>query len=89
MLRECAIELVQPVCSILNTLFITESMSEVWKCANVTPLAKVNNIEDVGKDLRPISVTPTLSNITEKFVFQEHVKPAVLKRLPPTSLVVS
>ena len=29
----------------------------IWKCANVTSLAKVNNIEDKGKDLRPTSLT--------------------------------
>ena len=58
-------------------------MPEIWKCANVTPLAKVNNVEDIGKDLRPISLTPTLSKIAEHFVVQEHVKPAVLKRLRP------
>ena len=58
-------------------------MPEIWKCANVSPLAEVNNIEGIGIDLRPISLTPTLSNIAKQFVVQEHVKPFVLRRLRP------
>ena len=85
MLREFAVELAQPVCSVLNTSFITGSKPEIWKCANVSPLAEVNNIEGIGIDLRPISLTPTLSNIAKQFVVQEHVKPSVLRRLRLTS----
>ena len=40
-LREFALELAQPVCPVLNTSFITGSMPETWKCASVTPLAKI------------------------------------------------
>ena len=69
-LCEFALELVQPVCSVLNTSFIASYIPEIWKCANVTPLAKVNNIENIGKDLRPILLTPTLSKIPEHFVVQ-------------------
>ncbi|PFX26077.1 putative RNA-directed DNA polymerase from transposon X-element [Stylophora pistillata] len=81
-LRESALEVVQPEFVRLNPSFITGSMPEIWKYANVTPLAKVNNIEDIEKDLTPISLTPTLSKIAEHFAVQEHVKP-VLKKLCP------
>ena len=37
--------------------------------------------EDIKKDLRPISLTPTLSKIAEHFVVQDHVKPAILRKL--------
>ena len=58
-------------------------MPKILNCANVTPLVKVNNIEDTGKDLRPISLTPKSSKIAEQFVVQEKVKPAVLRRVRP------
>ena len=38
-------------------------------------------VEDIKKDLRPISLTPTLSKIAEHFVVQDHVKPAILRKL--------
>ena len=55
----------------------------ILKCANIALLTKVNNKEDIGKDLRPNSLTLTLLKIAEHFVVPEHVKPAVLKRLHP------
>ena len=45
------------------------------------PLPKTKIVEDTAMDLRPISLTPTLSKIAEHYVVHEHVKPAVLKRL--------
>jgi hypothetical protein len=36
---------------------------------------------DINKDLRPISLTPIMSKITEEFVVQEHVEPAILSKI--------
>ena len=35
-------------------------------------------------DLRPISLTPSISKLTEDFVVTAHVKPAVLRVLDPS-----
>ena len=40
----------------------------LWKCANVVPLPKVNPPVNIESDLRPISLTATLSKILESFV---------------------
>ena len=45
------------------------------------PFTKKSDHRKFNKDLRPISLTPTLSKIAEEYVVQEHVKPAVLKHI--------
>lgn len=42
----------------------------MWKRANVTPVPKVATPVDITKDLRPISLTPTVSKVLESFVGQ-------------------
>ena len=42
----------------------------MWKRANVTPIPKVAIPVDITKDLRPISLTPTVSKVLESFVGQ-------------------
>lgn len=55
--------------------------------ASISPLTKVNNIklyyiEHIGKDNRPSYFPyPYFIEITEQIVVQEHVKPAVLRRV--------
>ena len=73
----------EPVCYLINMSFQKQLLPTLWKKANVIPLQKNQIIEDFNKDLRPISLTPTLSKIAEDFVLQEHVKPAVLKKIRP------
>ena len=36
-------------------------------------------MENLTKDLRPISLTACLSKVAEEFVVEEHMKPAILK----------
>ena len=43
-------------------------MPNVWKRANVLPVAKVNPPVSVDSDLRPISLTPTISKHLEAIV---------------------
>ena len=40
----------------------------VWKSADIIPLPKVANPDCIKKDIRPISLTPVLSKILERFV---------------------
>ena len=40
-------------------------------------------MNDINTDLRPISLTPTISKIAEEYVVVNHVKPAVLKHIRP------
>lgn len=80
-LRDYANELAYPVSTIINSSLAGGILPDVWKCANVTPIHKVSKVEDIKKELRPISLTPTLSKIAEHFVVQDHVKPAILRKL--------
>ena len=45
--------------------FTPELAPDIWKCANITFLPQTKIVEDTAKDLRPISLTPTLSKIAE------------------------
>ena len=39
---------------------------------------RLTKSNDINKHLRPISLTPILSNLAEEFVVDQHAKPAVL-----------
>lgn len=82
-LKEYSNILSYPIASIINSSFQDEKLPTIWKCANVTPLPKTTQVEDLTTDLRPISLTPTLSKIAEEYVVQTHVKPAVLQHIKP------
>ena len=45
--------------------------------------AKQKPVREVNKHLRPISLTPILSKISEDYVLDTYVKPAVLERIDP------
>ena len=46
--------------------------------ADIALLPKTKDIEDFNKDLRPISLTSTLSKIAEDFIIQHDLKPKLL-----------
>jgi hypothetical protein len=46
-------------------------------------LPKSSTVNDINTDLRPISLTPTISKIAEEYVVVNHVKPAVIKHIRP------
>ena len=50
----------------------------MWKLADVPPLPKVPTICDFIKELRPISLTSTLSKVTEGIVMEKELKPTIL-----------
>ncbi|KAL9970105.1 hypothetical protein ACROYT_G022428 [Oculina patagonica] len=82
-LREFADILAAPIADILNTSFSECKVPRVWKIANVSPLPKAPTVCDFNKDLRPISLTSTLSKIAESFVIEKSIKPAVLSSIDP------
>ena len=83
-LREYAEFLACPVSIILNASFKEQQLPRPWKLADVTPLPKTKPVKEIKKDLRPISLTPSISKVAEDFVITEHVKPAVLRSLDPS-----
>ena len=80
-IREFSYELALPVSMIINSSIAEGSLPKIWKYANVVPLPKKAKIEDFTTDLRPISLTLTLSKVAEHFIVHEHVKPEILKKL--------
>jgi hypothetical protein len=40
----------------------------IWKKADFIPIQIVKNLNDISTDLRPISLTPTLAKICERFI---------------------
>ena len=82
-LKEYAECLAFPVKTIVNASLKQQRLPDIWKCADVTPLPKTNPIENLNKDLRPISLTPAMSKIAEDIVVRDYVKPAIMKVLDP------
>ena len=52
----------------INPLATALHVPTVWKKAEVIPIPKTSIPADITTDLRPISLTPTLSKICESFV---------------------
>ena len=69
-LKEFAFTLADPICSIFNASVRQCTVPTIWKSANVVPIPKVKPALSVDSDLRPISLTPTLSKLLESFVGQ-------------------
>ncbi len=67
-LKEFAFALCDPICCIFNASIRSRTVPLLWKSANVVPIPKVKPPMSVENDLRPISLTPTLSKILESFV---------------------
>ena len=82
-LREYADLLYEPVTNILNASYQEQRLPSVWKKADIAPLPKVKQVTIPKKELRPISLTASLSKIAEEFVVLEYVKPAFEKIVDP------
>ena len=67
-LKSYAHVLALPVTSIFNASLQQASVPDVWKKADVIPVPKNKAPSDINKDLRPISLTATLSKTCERFV---------------------
>ena len=67
-LRDFSVYVAEPVCCIFNTSLRTGIFPQLWKQANVIPVPKVQPPGSIESDLRPISLTSTLSKILESYV---------------------
>ena len=71
------------VSDILNCSYSVARLPQSWKEADIASVPKQIPADDVNKHLRPISLTPVLSKLTEDFVVDRYVKPAVLAKVDP------
>ena len=60
LLREYAVILALPISLLLNASYKQQRLPAIWKLANVSPLPKVKIVQDLKKELRPISLTPNI-----------------------------
>ena len=81
LIKENADLLLAPITNIINSSFSEGRLPTSWKRADIVPIPKQKQVRDVNKDLRPISLTPVLSKVAEEFVVEEHVRPAVIKKI--------
>ena len=65
-LREFSDELAYPVTELFNRSFEAGLFPESWKQSFISPIPKTCPVQSAN-DLRPISLTPTLSKIQEDF----------------------
>jgi len=79
-LKELSVFLAEPVCSIFNASIREGEVPSVWKLANVGPIPKVCPPKTISTDIRPISLTPTLSTIIESFIGQWVLQPISSKQ---------
>ena len=57
-----------PIADVFNP-FRKGFIPSIWKCTDVVSFPKVNPPKCLGKDLRPISITPTISKVQERCVY--------------------
>jgi len=69
-IRDFAFALCDPLSWIFNSSIQEGVMPSAWKCANIVPIPKTKQPKSVEQDLRPISLTPTLSKVFESLVGQ-------------------
>lgn len=67
-LRDYSFALAEPLCHIFNYSLQHSVMPSLWKEANVVVIPKCQPPSSVQDDLRPISLTPTLSKVLERLV---------------------
>ena len=65
--KEFSVELATPLCRIINSIAKSSVWPSHWKMEYVTPIGKIPSPE-TEDDLRPISLTPFFSKVTEHFV---------------------
>ena len=79
-LKDYAELLYQPIADILNTSYREQKLPSVLKHVDVTPLPKVKQVIDPMKELRPISLTASLSKVAEDFVVSDYIRPALERK---------
>jgi hypothetical protein len=81
-LKEFAFAIVDPVCHIFNESICSGLVPAAWKRANVVPIPKSNPPQSIHDDLRPISLTATLSKLLESQIGRR-LLPKILDKLDP------
>ena len=71
LLIELAQPLASPLCDLFNYSLFSGKVPDIWKIANVTPIHKKNDPNDVS-NYRPISLLSTIGKVIEKLV-HKHV----------------
>jgi hypothetical protein len=74
--QSCSVELAEIVCHVFNCSVTSGIVPSQWSNALVTLIPKVHTPQHLG-DLRPISVTPILSRLLEKFITRKWLRPAI------------
>jgi len=75
-LKQCSVELAEPVCHIINISLSSGKVPAQWLASLVTPIPKVPQPKTLN-DFRPISVTPILCRLTEKLIVNRWLRPAL------------
>ena len=68
--HDFSVWLAEPLCAIFNESILSGLVTFIWKQANVIPIPKVHPPVAIETDIRPISLTSTVSKILESFVGQ-------------------
>jgi hypothetical protein len=76
LLHSCSFELAEPIAHIYNCSKHSGVVPNPWRTAVVTRVPKVSCPASLG-DYRPISVTPILSRIADKFVVRRFIGPGI------------
>ena len=67
-LRDCSCTIAPPICAIFNQSLRDCKLPTEGKQANVTPISKVHPPRSIPSDVRPISLTPTISKYLVSFI---------------------
>jgi len=74
--KHCTVELTPVVTYLINTIISNGNPPPTWLKALITPALKKTPPTDFSH-LRPISVTPILSRLTERLIVRKHLLPAI------------
>ena len=78
--QKCSFELSEVICHIFSESLLSGEIPDHWRQAVVTPIPKVPKPTHLN-DLRPISVTPILSRVLEKYIVKNIIFPAIPSQL--------
>ena len=82
-LKEFSDILAPALTEVLNQSFRESKVPHIWKLADVPPVPEGASIEDFNKDLRPMSLTSTLSKVAEGYIIDRALKPLMLECMDP------
>ena len=74
--KACAEQLSSVMVTLINHSLRHSDVPVCWLTATITPIPKIKP-PTVPSDLRPISVTPIFSRITERLVVRDYILPAI------------